>query len=74
MNRYITEPCPYCNGSGSVLEKMFRTLVGCYHCNSTGLAPNDEGLEIIKLVRDYGHKYHSFKFRKKETASSDQQD
>lgn len=52
INQYLTKECPLCKGTGKrISEKLWLDGEDCYNCFATGKVANEEGLEILELVR-----------------------
>ena len=59
MNKYITEECEMCNGTGKAitpthLQSFHGLTMDCLMCNGYGKLPNEAGKEIIELMNVFG--------------------
>jgi len=51
-NKFLTDPCPWCRCSGKVIARVsWMDKTTCYNCKGVGYLPNEEGEEIIKMVK-----------------------
>lgn len=59
-NRYITKKCYKCNGIGKIETRFGMSLTipdTCWVCKGTGNIPNEEGQEILELIKLFGRKF-----------------
>ena len=60
-NKYITESCPVCYGSGETDKLLPNSSIStmkhkCMNCKGIGKVPNQKGLDILNLVKAFGKK------------------
>lgn len=60
-NQYLTETCKVCDGIGEADSKLPNSISGtsksrCTHCKGTGRLPNQDGMDILNLVKVFGKK------------------